>query len=587
MTSYANLQTLSIRALNASNATYKPVYAGLRVLLSNSQKCQGILANFIDRRSLNRASWRFNKFPMVKEAKHGADPVYRDCAAGSPITTLAEARILNLMAKEPCFSVPACAYSYRWPKGPFSGGNFAYYFEGYRERTVKVRELLRANPESVALIADLKAFYPSVDARKVASRLEARVSRIGNKATARRIRQFTSAYFGPNPTSGQGIPIGPDFSHVLGHLALDGVDEKLTRRYGEKYLRYVDDIILVVPRAGLCDADATLKNAVEEEGLRLNLDKRDFIGSGVWEENNPQANPPGGDSFEMLIEDLTFFVMRKTPDPLVLRRRFADCGFSLPFRRVVSRSRSVRLWQYLTNRMSFSWWRRSHFVTERSLLERAESLRGTLWRKAGAQNDVAPSSPMCRRWWARDWRYVINRLVYLLPIERYTELLNLIPDAPEFIETRILIDALQTGDASKILRYPGRCVCAFCELWREVHGGAAPKITWPTRPNAAEADSVAHLALLLGIHPPEAYLASLVGEFTESRFLIECCTCRPSENARPLESSFLDEMSLLFHGAGGETIGQLLSARYDESENLNLDSLLFGDSISECPAYPL
>ena len=243
-----DFDTLAARALNSSRAIHKPTYAGLRILIAVLQKNKATFNSFLCRRSLSRMSWRYISFEIVKEASKAKAPVYRNCITGSPLTTLAEAHVLGLMAGQPAFAVPSCAYSYLWPTERMAGRNFEYFLEGYERRNRRVAELLSTSPDHVAVIADIRSFYPSVNRQRLRETIACRVAQIQDQAVCRPIRQFTEAFLAL-PVPKAGIPVGPDLSHALGHLALESVDRAMMHEYGERYLRYVDDIISGVKKA--------------------------------------------------------------------------------------------------------------------------------------------------------------------------------------------------------------------------------------------------------------------------------------------------------------------------------------------------
>ena len=272
-------ETLAARALNASRTIHKPTYAGLRILVSSLAKNEAAFKSFLARRCLSRPSWRYMSFEIVKEAPKGETPTYRNCITGSPLSTLAEAHILDLMAGQAAFAVPWCAYSYLWPGGGMTGRSFVHFIDGYGRRNVRVAELLSTLPRHVAVVADIRSFYPSVDRQRLRDKVTARAGQIQDQAIAGPIRKFTEAFL-TLPVPRVGIPIGPDLSHVLGHVALESVDSALMQKYGNRYLRYVDDIIIVCPKSEAARAVVKLRQVLAAEGLTVNEAKQDEVERG-------------------------------------------------------------------------------------------------------------------------------------------------------------------------------------------------------------------------------------------------------------------------------------------------------------------
>ena len=576
-----DFDTLAARALNSSRAIHKPTYAGLRILIAVLQKNKATFNSFLCRRSLSRMSWRYISFEIVKEASKAKAPVYRNCITGSPLTTLAEAHVLGLMAGQPAFAVPSCAYSYLWPTERMAGRNFEYFLEGYERRNRRVAELLSTSPDHVAVIADIRSFYPSVNRQRLRETIACRVAQIQDQAVCRPIRQFTEAFLAL-PVPKAGIPVGPDLSHALGHLALESVDRAMMHEYGERYLRYVDDIIIVCPKPEATSAMPKLREALGLEGLALNEAKQDQIDPMTWDRECVSVSTSAdAESLESLLEGIIVFLIFSPKSADSLHRRFRNEGFSLPISRLCSLARSKRYRAHLRSRLSgirsLLAWVRGWFMTEASLVEKARALRGRLLADAERlAQDQPPSTPMRRRWYAQKRRYVLNRLLYLLSREELPRLLQITPNIDEFVECRVVMEALRAGDATKLLKYPGRVVSTFCQLWPEHHPATPPKISWPKMGGRADAEGAANLGLFLSVIPPESYLGSLDGPLPGYRILIEICATGSADSGKIEKLSFLDELELLYSTFPHEEVVRLVASRFDELEDVGLEGLHLG-----------
>lgn len=289
-----DFDTLAARALNASRTIHKPTYAGLRILLRSLANDKDAFAAFLSTRCQGRKDWRYFSLQIVKDAAQGKPPSYRNCVTGSPLTTLAEAYVLSLMAREPAFAVPPCAYSYHWPAEATAGRNFEYFFEGYERRNRAIAQRLTDCPDSVAVVTDIKSFYPSVQKDRLRAEVGRRCDLVTDGPTRMAIRQFTLGLIDLSSPKTAGIPIGPDLSHVLGHLALTTVDAALQARFGDRYFRYVDDMILVVPRSDVPESLRAVTAALGAEGLVLNGDKQDVIDPATWHREAASISATGG-----------------------------------------------------------------------------------------------------------------------------------------------------------------------------------------------------------------------------------------------------------------------------------------------------
>ena len=189
-------------------------------------------------------AWRFKRFDLYKgsiQSNKGVEHVYRSCLAPSPLTAISESLVLALLAANPAFSVSPRVYSYRWPSSSRSGASYEFFSTGYQQRNAEIAEALSA-PNHVAVVTDIKSFYPSARKEQVESALKSLLDRSDEsfRAGGDAILGFYSQLL---TAGGNAIPVGPASSHVLGHLVLQDVDRELTSKYGEKYFRYVDDMV--------------------------------------------------------------------------------------------------------------------------------------------------------------------------------------------------------------------------------------------------------------------------------------------------------------------------------------------------------
>lgn len=581
-----DFDTIAARALNSSRNVHKPTYAGLRLLLNAARHNPTPFLRQLHNRCQSRESWRYYSFQILKEANKDKPPVYRNCLTSSPLTTAAEAYVLGLMAAQPAFQPPSCAFSYLWPLGTRSGRSFEYYFDGYARRNHRVSELLAENPDYLAVVTDIKAFYPSVDKDRLRKKLAKRIASVSDTSSARPIAKFVDALLTLSRPNVAGIPIGPEVSHVLGHVALEEVDAVMLKAYGDRYLRYVDDIIIVCARSDVLTATNRLGQALAEEGLFLHEGKQDLVDAATWSMNSRPVSSDGGlNTFGALLDDIILYLLRQPNEIEPLRKQLLEQGLSLPIRRLGSLARSRRYRSHkrrlFRQQRGFFEWAKSWFITERSIIEKAKAVREDMLKVATRiAADPVPTQPMPRKAYAQKRRYVFNRLLYLLSPDQYTKLLQMIPEIDEFFETRLVAGALAAKNGTMILKYPGRVVDTFCQLWSEHHASVLPQIDWPTDPKRAEAESIAHMALYFPVVPTFAFANGLTTHAPGSRILIDVCCGSATDRNSITPFSFLDEMELLFRKTSSDEVRQLVTSRFDELEELGLDALLLGASES-------
>jgi hypothetical protein len=578
-----NTGTLAARALNNAWATHKPTYAALRLLL-DSVKDEGVLLErVLGRRIFKRTSWRYFGFLLTKDIAANGTPNYRNCIVGSPLTLLAESHILAEMAKESAFEVPKCAYSYRWPRSPENGRNFEYYFDGYRKRNAAIATQLQHNRDGIAVVFDIKRFYPTIDTVKLRRNLESRLKTIADAERRAAIAKFTFGMLDlKSPVTSHGIPIGPDLSHVLGHVALADVDAEMSKYYGERYHRYVDDMIVVCDKGEAVGVQASLQKLLDRENLSLNDDKRDIVTAREWNDYSPQTEKADShDVFELLRSRIVRYLIEKPDNGKALADAFRNEGFSIPVGRLGSLARSKRYHSYLVLKTIFNWLFNRREEPALSLIELtayAKEVRGRYLLDLYQQSSVplAPSS-MRRRWQVQQWRRLVSRLIYLLSPGDFKSLLASVPNIEELAEARQVLTAIAEGDCTNLVDKPGRAISTFAQVW-QVYGKSQPKLRWDAiRVTRPEAGALCDLAMMVSAAVPDVFSQSLAKQFPGTSLLLDLSRHAATPTERPIAQSYLDEVSLLMAGKDSQTIASLFTTRHDEREDFGLDALsLFG-----------
>ena len=582
--------TLAVRALNTCRIVHLPTYAGLRLLLGGAANDPAAMLSFICQRTRVRDGWRYFGFQVLKDAPHGRKPEYRNCIVGSPITLLAESHVLSLMAGEPSFKPPACAFSYLWPASANDGRNFAYFFEGYQKRTGRVNELLGSHPDLVAVVADIKKFYPSVSKPRLSDLVGRRIEAVSDAGAARTIRAFVDGLLNQSGAKVSGLPIGPDLSHLLGHVALDEVDRAMEAEYGEHYLRYVDDFVVVCSRSEVRAVTDKLKALLGHEGLSLNDDKQDVVEPRAWREEGLHSLPnAGSEGFSGLLRTISAYLLKDSGKAKELHEALRSEGFALPIARLAGQTRSRRYRSVMarairTGKWLFSWINGS-VDTPESIIRKARETRDELLDVAETLDRCPPHSPMRRKWFAQRRRSIYNRLLYLLPKSDYQRLLDMIPDLDEFHDVRVVASAILSGTATGVLPFPGRITATFCQLWPEHHAANLPSVHWPIEAGRAEGEAAAHLALRLSVTPPESVLAKITEHSPGARILIDLCSRSKADQRAISALTYLDEMENLFRDVPHNSIQELLQYRFDEDEESGLEGLSLGGGDYFTPWY--
>lgn len=560
-------QTIIIRALNSTRQVYFPTYIGLRLIGSQLALSEDeYLQTLVRRRLIARDAWRFKPFKLYKgsvQTPEGYDHQYRDCLAPSPLTAIAEAFILKALAESPAFQVSPRVYSYHWPPSSRSGVSYRYFFEGYKKRNLDIADALEVSNQ-VAVVTDLKQFYPSANKEEALSALKKQLSQFGKQSglSSGAILDFFAQLLAAGK---DGIPIGPASSHVLGQLVMQDVDIQLTSRYGDKYFRYVDDIVVVCD-AGKADAvKQDLQDCIEQQGLSINTDKTIVTTSVEWQHHIQRSDISDEDNLRLLSSDLAAYLAFHPDRANDLKTMFVNVGLCIPVNRLLSLSQYSRFRYFLRRKKSFG----LYFAKNTDFLQRGLRLK-TAYEKTLRDYVNAPteSTANLRRWQAQRTRRVINSLFYLRRFDEWGQHMNVFEAFPELVEQRALATALSCGTVNPILPFYGSGPAAFAELWAEHRQGAVSLSSPETGFNLAEIDGLITLRLY-------GTLSADALQFpTDSKDLRLLGVVNRHSSVRSLpDLSFEDEFESLCLGSSEQETSKLARTRYSLAEGSVLEAL--------------
>ncbi|MDP3496070.1 MAG: RNA-directed DNA polymerase [Candidatus Nitrotoga sp.] len=568
-------QTLLIRALNSTRQSYFPSYVGLRLIGDQLPPGENeYLQQLIRRRLIAGDTWRFKKFDLYKgsmQSRQGVEHVYRDCLAPSPLTAIAESLVLALLASNPVFAVSPRAYSYRWPLSDRSGASYEFFAEGYKQRNTEISTALDT-PNQIAVITDIKSLYPSASNEQVESALKSLLDKSDKqfRSSGDAILGFYSQLL---IAGGNGIPIGPVSSHVLGHLILQDVDRELTSKYGERYFRYVDDMVVVCHEDEESIVKRDIQHCIEQHGFLLNIDKTVVINGTEWHKNLLRSDVSDEDSFRSFSSDMTVYLAFHPDRADSLKKMLAEKGLSIPVGRLLALSSYSRFRYFLGRRKARSGLTHAFgllFSTNEYFLQRGLHLKSMYERSLSALVDEpVEASPNLRRWQVQRARRVMNSLFYLRRFGEWDIQRGIFDVLPELVKQRALAEALSSGIVNPILPFYGRGPAAFSELWAE-HGHSSATLLAPkTNLNRAEIDGLITLRLY-GTIPAD--LIQSLSNRKDARLLRVVNQTTSMARATP-DLSFEDEFESLRLGTSDQEIAELAHTRYALSEGTALEAL--------------
>lgn len=566
-------QTLLVRSLNSMRQNYFPTYIGLRLIgYRLPSEYNQYLKNLLERRLKSGDAWRFTKFDLYKGSQYvdnGIQHVYRDCLAPSPLTALAESMVLGLLAESERFAVPSRAYSYHWPVSKHSGSSYRYFVEGYIHRNIEIADSLN-KPGYVAVVTDIKSFYPSVERERLEKTLSTKLDSKDLEPWRDSIMGFFSQLLG---ASEHGIPIGPAAGHVLGHLALDDFDKEFESKYGNSYFRYVDDVVIVCHSSEVSSVKNDIKSSVEKHGFLLNTDKTEVIDHSTWQSHVLRSDVNEDDSFRSFSSDLTVYLAFHPGRAEDLKKILKDNGLSIPVNRLLALSSYSRFRYFLERRRTRSGL--SHaaglfFASNQQFVERGLRIKRAHEDSLIKQlSTPVEESPGTRRWQVQRIRRIVNALFYLRNFEEWKGLDSVFDAAPELVEQRALASALSSGSVNPILPFYGRGPSAFAELWAEHGTSRACLDSNGSGYSQAEVDSLITLRLY-GMLPSQT-LSGIQGK-GNMRLLEALNRSTVSSRSQP-DLSFEDELESLRLGVSDTKLAELAQTRYALSEGTALEAL--------------
>ncbi|MFN0017269.1 MAG: RNA-directed DNA polymerase [Pirellulaceae bacterium] len=242
---------------------------------------------YLARKASTQRSQAYWRHSVLKSEDATGSFEYRPFVIGSPTTHLAETWLISLLTRQREFTPNTAVYSYLWPRYTRASHIFAPYIHGYRRREHDVTEAMGGDPDLVAVVLDLKQYYPSINKDRVEERFVRHVLKTDlTKEEKNAAGVFVAQLL--HSTGVSGVPIGPPLSHILGNLALENVDFQMSQVFPGRYFRYVDDVVIVVPRTEEESAMSRFRTLVGAEGLNLNETKTDRVSASIWKERISQ-----------------------------------------------------------------------------------------------------------------------------------------------------------------------------------------------------------------------------------------------------------------------------------------------------------
>ena len=458
-------RNLAVRALNHWRGYSISTYLGIRLLLDQLPKSteSNYLTNVLRGKIPLRESGRYRTFYRFKNRLPNNEISCRKMIAASPTTALAESYALDLLRRMKEFKNKPFVYSNRWPESPTTGRDYQYFYSWYAKRNSTITDLLKHNKNLVVVSDDIKNFYPSINKDLVLSILAKRISVIPKNEYKEFISLVCQKLMNLNTP---GVPVGPALSHVLADLSLGGIDEEMSKIINGKYLRYVDDILLILDTSEKKRIEQRFNTTIISNGFNLNTEKHDCVEISEWMAGlQTQDETEAGIQFEQLIRRISLYLWNKPEEKYSLSKYFNEKGIPFPIQRLASNASYSRFQQYL----NLTFIKESHKYKNDNVdifLSEVEILSNKLFKLAATiKMPIDGNHPLLQKMLTQRLRYQINKLLYVTPIDKYSKILALIPNIPEFYEHKVIIRALITKNIAELIKIPGPATATFASIY--------------------------------------------------------------------------------------------------------------------------
>lgn len=570
---------LALRALQATRRLHLPTYIAIRYLVDSvfGRAESKWIETTLPRKYPGRVVPRFQSVMRFKKLTKNGQPEYREFLVSSPSTALSEVLVLAHFGTSTQFAKSSSVYSYLWPRKPYlSPFSFEHYVNGYKTRNNDVAGFLEKNPDHIVIVSDIEKFYPNIKKESVRARFLAAIERSDIPNDIRDTANHLLDHLFSLMPGDRGIPTGPELSHVIGDMALAKVDEVLSAQYPGAYFRYVDDIVIAVPKDGVADAVELLRSLADAEGLTIHPDKSDQVLGREWLANGPHhMHKVTENSFESLLFRIKVYLLRHPDAKESLAAALEKAGYTIPIERLATGAKADNFGLRLKQLLRRGWWvaLNAFRASERDIVTRAAEVRADVLASLVAMlNGPVPDGPTSRRWHVQKLRYLTNRAFYLFPSAELEFLVGPLGELPEFAETVALLQLLVSSDVYPILKMPGAALTAGCGVLRQA-GRRLPKIEHLEEVTPAIVESLAIILTFDVCDVADDLIANLEPDARD--FLYFCANRRQTQRTRA-NFTYIDEIRSLQMSQVDEEKFSKIENRFSEHEVVVLDALDIG-----------
>jgi len=563
------------RSLNHARSINPILYLTVRCFFESfsiKAREDDFFIDFIERKLIIRKDWAIKEYKLFKE-KDEDEFIYRDTLSLSAFGIIAESYLMLKIADSSLLKNKKYVYSYILPKRIQSSRNFEYYFTGYKKRNNKISQTFNDNPNQIAVVLDLKKFYPSIDKEKSKERFFNQLDKANNSKIFKLSEKITISIL---EQSKQGVPIGVNINHLIAQTYLTEFDELLNEKFPNKYFRYVDDIIIICDQSEEQDVKKYVESVLPSK-LEINETKTDILTAKKWRLSN-KDNDNTNENLHDLLHLITAYLSMHPKKIDSLSMDIRKAGYNIPLKRVANQSKNSKYMRFLVSLFK----KKEKYGVAEIYFMKSEIIVGKLLAlkkfytgqfQELIRLDYDDSNSAENRSNTANLKYIINRLLYLSSINELSKLE--IPSTKKFNDTKEVIYALSSKDLTQTIQYGGKIVETVCELWIENDFEPLMLLNDDLK-KIVNINSVIDSIIVMSLYRVIKFKMEDILELLdiENREYIQVIL-DSSYKVKDLNNEFLLEIQGLLQDKSLEEKYKLLTTKYDDKE----ESLLSGLSL--------
>lgn len=564
---------LSVRAVNQYRRREIVSYLGLRYYLENKAAQTDLWARNIScDLVLSRTNRPYYQAAHFKERTNTGDIDHRDLFLPGANEALAEAALLDECARHPhVFQNPECVFSYALNSGKDRSGIFKHYIGGLKDRHDAIGAACDDVPNGVVRYTDIRRFYPSIDGTLAVNTWRHFCENAGLAARYRELgEKILSDYKEASNGSHGAILTGPMFSHLIANLVLRDIDNDLPPKLPARYIRYVDDIVLVGTQPAVVESFKILNGRLKDLGLELHDDsspKTIEVPVSKWILGRDDFKYKGAPiSWMTLIGDLKRYLLRDPDRRDEIRTVLQGEGFRLPVLDYTGAVYEATFAERLMEYAPMKWFiAKNQEVNIDTILCQARWLRNNCEERfRRGIDDFHDLDSFGRKRSIPKLRYNAGRLIYLATEDVLSDLVPAVESIPELFFHAKVMHAVVTQDLTNILNMGTNAAQAAAQPLRA--SGKEATISQTVLDETQEQALAVFLMNGVSIKHPDSQLG---GTSEILRFASLGADMAMMKSNNP----FMRELACL-HGLSPQPRHpNLLEKVFDEDEHLTMDAI--------------